>query len=76
MCSWFGGPWFGGGIFMMIIFWALVIAGGVALFRVLVRGNRNGGTLPTNSALEILKQRYAKGEISREEFERMKQELL
>ena len=61
---------------MMIIFWALVIAGGVALFRVLVRGNRNGGTLPTNSALEILKQRYAKGEISREEFERMKQELL
>jgi putative membrane protein len=76
MCSWFGGPWFGGGIFMMIIFWALVIAGGVALFRVLVRGNRNGGTLPTNSALEILKQRYAKGEISREEFERMKQDLL
>ena len=61
---------------MMIIFWALVIAGGVALFRVLVRGNRNGGTLPTNSALEILKQRYAKGEISREEFERMKQDLL
>ena len=76
MCSWFGGPWFGGGIFMMIIFWALVIAGGVALFRVLVRGNSNGGTLPTNSALEILKQRYAKGEISREEFERMTQDLL
>ena len=61
---------------MMIIFGALVIAGGIALFRVLVRGNRNGGTLPTNSALEILKQRYAKGEISREEFERMKQDLL
>lgn len=30
----------------------------------------------TQSALEILKQRYAKGEISREEFEQMKKDIM
>ncbi|MDR5898507.1 SHOCT domain-containing protein [Halomonas vilamensis] len=29
----------------------------------------------TESALEILKQRYAKGDITREEFEQMKREI-
>lgn len=61
---------------MMIIFWAVAIAGGIALFRVLARGNRNGAAIPTNSAMEILKQRYAKGEISQEEFVKMKQDLI
>ena len=61
---------------MMIVFWAVAIAGGIALFRVLARGNRNGAAIPTNSAMEILKQRYAKGEISQEEFVKMKQDLL
>ena len=76
MCTWFGGTWFGGGMLMMIVFWAVAIVGGVALFRVLARGNRNGAAIPTNSAMEILKQRYAKGEISQEEFVKMKQDLL
>ena len=61
---------------MMIVFWAVAIAGGIALFRVLARGNRNGAAIPTNSAMEILKQRYAKGEISQEEFVKMKQDLI
>ena len=61
---------------MMIIFWALVIAGGVALFRVFTRRNPNDREMPVNTSLEILKQRYAKGEISHEEFEKMKANLL
>lgn len=76
MCSWMGGPWFVGGMFMMIAFWAVVIAGGVALFRAFARNNQNDREMPVNTALEILKQRYAKGEISQEEFVKMKANLL
>jgi putative membrane protein len=63
-----------GGIFMWLIL--ILIAGVIIYFAV----NRSKGTgkpvgSPEESPIEILKRRYANGEISREEFNRMKKEL-
>ncbi len=62
----------GFGWIFMIIFWALVILGIVYVFQAVTRGVGKSGT---EEPLEILRKRYAKGEISREEFERMKEDL-
>jgi len=69
MYEWHG---YGGG--MMWIFWILIIA---ALIWFVAFAPRRGGTSPGNekSALEILKERYAKGEIERDEFEQKKKDL-
>ena len=74
MGNW-GMGWFGG-IFMMI-FWVLVLVGLVFLIKWLIqttnRVKSDAGN--SNSALEILKERYARGEIDTTEFETMKLEL-
>lgn len=61
---------------LSLIFWALIIGGAVLLILWLVR-NVNGtsaGSL-SNSAIEILKARYARGEITKEQFDSMKRDL-
>ena len=72
---------FGWGGFMgmgigMVIFWGLVIWGVVLLVRGLVSAGGGGESSRQDSALEILKRRYARGEISKEEFEEKKKDLL
>ncbi len=62
--------WFGGGI-MMLVFWALFIVFIVWLVREI--SGRN--TSFNSKALDILKERYAKGEINKEEFEAKKKDL-
>jgi len=74
------GWWWGGwGIGMglgMLLFWVIVIALGVWLFRWLADESRGRGVGERrDSALEILRERYARGEISREEFEGRKKDL-
>ncbi len=67
--SWGWGMGFGGPF--MVIFWLLVIVCIAYLIKRMAGGDKKDET-----ALDILKKRYAKGEISREEYERIKDELL
>ncbi|OGW57298.1 MAG: hypothetical protein A2Z09_01125 [Nitrospirae bacterium RBG_16_43_8] len=64
---------FGFGWFFMIAFWILVILGIVYLFR-LTTCCRKPGVQET--ALDILKRRYTKGEVSKEEFEEKKKDIV
>ncbi len=61
--------WFGGGI-MMIVFWTAVIYFIVWLVR-----NDKINSKDNNAALNILKERYAKGEMDKKEFEEKKKDL-
>jgi putative membrane protein len=58
----------------MVAFWALIITGGIFLIRFLIRQGQGRGR--EDSALEILKRRYALGEISKEEYEEKRKDLL
>lgn len=71
----------GGGPVMMLVmllFWIAILAGGILLARWLwdaMATNKKPKAYPAESALEILKQRYAKGEINQEEFEKLKKDI-
>lgn len=70
-----------GGIFLllggiiMVIFWIIIIIAGIALLRWLINYLK---TAPNSSdkAMGILKEKYAKSEITKEEFETKKRDLL
>ncbi|AJQ26249.1 MULTISPECIES: SHOCT domain-containing protein [Pelosinus] len=73
----FSGPfgWLGMGLGILVhlAFTALVIMAAIWLFKTLFRsGSQNE---PRTDALEILKQRYAKGEITTDEYQHIKKEL-
>ena len=55
----------------MIIVWVLIILGAVAIFKWITKSK----TESSESALEMLKKRYAKGEISEEEFNTMREKI-
>lgn len=62
----------------MVAFWIAVIAGIVLLIRWLILSTKPTSQhgLREDSALDILKKRYARGEIDKEEFEQRKKDLL
>ena len=64
----------GFGWIFMIVFWALVILGVIYLVKLLAGGSKVSKS--NESAIDILKKRYAKGEISKEEFEDRKKDIL
>lgn len=73
---------FGFGWIFMLLFWGLVIWAIIMLAKSL---SENGGCCgmkkeekperKTDGAMNILRERYAKGEISKEEFDKMKNDL-
>jgi putative membrane protein len=64
-----------GGI-LMVVFWGLVIALVVwAISRVTTHRSDGPSTPEKRSALDIAKERYARGEISKEQFEQIKKDL-
>ena len=67
------GAWGIGMMLFMLLFWGLVIVGVVLGIRWLLS---QGKESRSDSALEILRQRYARGEINKEEFETRKRDLL
>jgi len=80
MMGWGSGHgWMSGGGIFMILFWGLVILGVIALVRWLwMSGTGNGkdsGKAPGKTALDILQERYARGEIERDEYERKRRDL-
>lgn len=69
---WIWGAWGIGMILFMLLFWGLVITGIVLAIRWLVSAGKESRS---DAALEILRQRYARGEINRDEFEAKKRDL-
>ena len=68
--TWGFGMWLGG--LAMLVFWGALIVGAILVVRLV--GGVPGRDVRT-SPLDILKRRYASGEITREQYEQMRKDL-
>ena len=68
------GLWGMGGL--MLVFWGLILFGLILMINWLLTANRNEKREGTEcDALQILKGRYARGEIDHDRYEQMRREL-
>ena len=63
---------YGGGFMWLIV---LVLVGAVIYFLLQASKSKGSAVSTTETPLDILKKRYAKGEIDKEEFDRKKEDL-
>jgi len=65
---------YGGGMFMgMLIFLILIV--GIVYFVVMGTKSKGQTGVPDEKPLDILKKRYAKGEITKDEYDRTRKDL-
>lgn len=61
---------------MMLLFWGLVIVALILLVRWLwTQSQQRGGSPAAETPLDVLKKRYARGEITKADFDRIKQDI-
>ena len=72
MMGWVG---FGLGWIWMLLWWAFVILVIVAILKWLSGNLSNTGKDSNNNVSDILKERYVRGEITKEQFEQMKKDI-
>ena len=71
------GWWMIFGGFWMILFWVAIIALIIwGIKKLTERGNSGTGGGGRKEPLDIARERYARGEISQEEFQQIKKDLL
>lgn len=79
MMSGYGGYGFGYGAFHMVIWvviMAAIIVGIVWLVRTMMPPGTRGAAAPRSAGLALLEERYARGEINRDEYLQKKGDLL
>ena len=68
--------WHGYGGSMMWLFWLFLIVVVIWIIKATIgQGQDRSSNVQDKSALNILEERYAKGEIEREEFEQKRKDL-
>ncbi len=59
----------------MVLWWVLIVLGIAVLVKWLFGSPRGGDRSSGRGALDILKERYARGEIDKDEFEQKRRDL-
>ena len=62
-------------LILLIAFWIAVVIGMVYFVKWVTSTRKTPKIQQEDTALDILKKRYARGEISKEEFERIKEDI-
>lgn len=75
MMSDIGGWGMGVGLVFMLLFWLLVILGILALVRWLQSPSSRDPAARDQTPLEIVQERYARGQIDKQEYEQKKRDI-